>query len=68
MPEERWRLPGVPERGGWWRCEAKRAVGCWRQRRLLLGRRRDVGVDEEREARRKARWARVRGSMFVCEV
>lgn len=59
-------MPGVPERGGWWRCEAKRGVGWGRRRRLLLGRRRsDVGVDVGREARRRARWARVRGSMIV---
>ena len=58
--EERLRVPIME---GWCRCEAKRAewwvVGV---RRVLLGRRRDVRVDGW-EARRRARWARARGSM-----
>ena len=58
--EERLR---VPVREGWWRCEAKRAVGMVvGLRSVLLGRRRDMRVDGW-EARRRARWARARGSM-----
>ena len=63
-------MPAVlaPIREGWWRCEAKRVVG-WGRRRVLLGRRRrDVGVDAGRDAKRRARRARVRGIMIVVIV
>jgi hypothetical protein len=62
--EERERVE-VGVMGAAWMCEAKRAVGGdvdWGRRRRVLARR---VVGFVREARRRARWARVRGSMVV---